>query len=124
VFFNRSLHSQSCCGQIGRVRGSHLQRRYHCWSETLPAECIPTCRFVPRSAPRYRGIDAFQAERSPDKSYRTAPLKGLWTRGKRGYYHDGRFATLDDVVNHYDEHLVLGLTGQDKADLVQYLRSL
>ena len=70
------------------------------------------------------GIDEFQAERAPDKAYRTAPLKGLWTRGQRGYYHDGRFATLGDVVNHYDEHFVLGLTQQDKADLVEYLRSL
>lgn len=70
------------------------------------------------------GIDAFQAERAPDKAYRTAPLKGLWTRGERGYYHDGRFATLDDVVNHYDEHFVLGLARRDKADLIEYLRSL
>jgi len=70
------------------------------------------------------GIDAFQAERAPDKAYRTAPLKGLWTRRHRGYYHDGRFATLDDVVNHYDQHFVLGLTRQDKADLIEYLRSL
>jgi hypothetical protein len=70
------------------------------------------------------GIDAFQSERAPDKAYRTAPLKGLWTRGERGYYHDGRFATLDDVMNHYDEHFVLGLTERDKADLIEYLRSL
>lgn len=70
------------------------------------------------------GIDAFQAERGPDEAYRTAPLKGLWTRGERGYYHDGRFATLHDVVSHYDEHFALGLTPQDKDDLVQYLRSL
>jgi hypothetical protein len=70
------------------------------------------------------GIDAFQAERAPDKAYRTAPLKGLWTHGKRGYYHDGRFATLDEVVAHYDQHFALGLSTQDKADIVQYLRSL
>jgi hypothetical protein len=70
------------------------------------------------------GIDSFQADRGPDKAYRTAPLKGLWTRGKRGYYHDGRFATLNDVVDHYDVHFSLGLSDQDKADLAQYLRSL
>lgn len=70
------------------------------------------------------GIDAFQAERSPDERYRTAPLRGLWTRGDRGYYHDGRFATLGDVVDHYDDHFSLGLTEQDKDDLVSFLQSL
>jgi hypothetical protein len=38
-------------------------------------------------------IDDFQAKRSPDERYRTAPLKGLWTHMKRGFYHDGRFET-------------------------------
>lgn len=70
------------------------------------------------------GIDGFQAERSPDEHYRTAPLKGLWTHGKGGYYHDGRFATLEAVVAHYDRHFALGLSAGEKADLVHYLKSL
>jgi hypothetical protein len=70
------------------------------------------------------GIDSFQADRSPDHRYRTTPLKGLWTRTKGGFYHDGRFATLMDVVNHYDTLFNLGLTDQEKADLVEYLKSL
>ncbi len=70
------------------------------------------------------GIDDFQANRAPDRRYRTAPLKGLWTHEKGGFYHDGRFATLRDVVDHYDGVLGLGLTQQDMADLVEYLRSL
>jgi hypothetical protein len=36
------------------------------------------------------------------KRYRTSPLKGLWTHQTGGFYHDGRFAILPDVVNHYD----------------------
>jgi hypothetical protein len=40
------------------------------------------------------GIDDFQANRAPDRRYRTSPLKGLWTHQKGGFYHDGRFATL------------------------------
>jgi len=45
------------------------------------------------------GIDDFQASRSPDKIYyRTTPLKGLFTRSKPGFYHDGRFADLGAVV--------------------------
>jgi len=69
-------------------------------------------------------VDSFQANRAPDKRYRTSPLNGLWTHAKGGFYHDGRFATLLDVVNHYDNCLSLGLSSQEKADLVQFLDSL
>jgi hypothetical protein len=70
------------------------------------------------------GIDSFQADRSPDERYRTAPLKGLWTHGKGGYYHDGRFATLEAVIDHYDRFFALSLSDAEKADLVQFLKSL
>ena len=70
------------------------------------------------------GIDDFQAKRSPDEHYRTAPLKGLWTHMKGGFYHDGRFATLRDVVNHYNDFFNLALTETEKNDLVEYLKSL
>jgi hypothetical protein len=74
--------------------------------------------------PEEIGIDAFQASRSPDEHYRTSPLKGLWTHMERGFYHDGRFATLLEVVNHYDAHFELGLADDQKADLVEFLKSL
>jgi hypothetical protein len=48
------------------------------------------------------GMDGFQANRSPDRSYRTAPLRGLWSHQRRGFYHDRRFATLLDVTEHYN----------------------
>jgi len=70
------------------------------------------------------GIDGFQASRSPDGRYRTTPLRGLWTHQARGFYHDGRFATLRDVVDHYDGLLSLGLGDPEKADLAEYLKSL
>ena len=70
------------------------------------------------------GIDSFQADRSPDKRYRTSPLKGLWAHQRGGFYHDGRFARLADVVNHYNNFLGLGLGAQARSDLVQYLLSL
>jgi hypothetical protein len=69
-------------------------------------------------------IDDFQAKRSPDERYRTSPLKGLWTHQKGGFFHDGRFATLLDVVNHYNTCFNLGLSEQEKSDLVEYLKSL
>ncbi len=69
-------------------------------------------------------IDDFQAGRSPEERYRTSPLKGLWTHTKGGFYHDGRFATLTDVVNHYDQSFKLGLTESEKKDLIQFLLSI
>jgi mono/diheme cytochrome c family protein len=78
------------------------------------------------------GIDNFQANRAPDNRYRTAPLRGLWTRIKGagpgasgpGFYHDGRFADLQAVVRHYNSHFKLKLTEREIEDLAQYLKSL
>jgi hypothetical protein len=74
--------------------------------------------------PEEIGIDAFQANRSPDKRYRTTPLGGLFTRAKGGFYHDGRFPDLEAVVEHYNQLGPLNLTDDEKKDLVQYLKSL
>jgi hypothetical protein len=70
------------------------------------------------------GIDDFQSDRSPDHSYRTAPLRGLTTHAKGGFYHDGRFPTLEAVVEHYSQFLKLGLNDAEKRDLIEYLKSL
>ena len=70
------------------------------------------------------GIDDFQAKRSPAGAYRTAPLKGLFAHEKGGFYHDGRFATLQAVVEHYDAFLKTNLTDEEKNSLIAYLRTL
>jgi hypothetical protein len=70
------------------------------------------------------GIDDFDAMRSPTGKYRTTPLGGLFTRTKGGFFHDGRFATLSDVINHYNNHFSLNLTVSEIQDLEQYLKSL
>ena len=70
------------------------------------------------------GIDDFQASRSPDDRYRTTPLRGLWSHQKGGFYHDGRFATLADVVQHYNDFFQLGFTAAEEQDLVEYLKSI
>jgi cytochrome c peroxidase len=70
------------------------------------------------------GIDAFQADRSPTHMYRTAPLAGLSTHQKGGFFHDGRFGTLMDVVNHYNENLKLNLSEAQKKDLIEYLKGI
>lgn len=74
--------------------------------------------------PEEMGIDDFQASRSPDERYRTTPLKGLWSHAKGGFYHDGRFETLMQVVDHYDLTFRLSLEEAEKADLAEYLKSL
>ena len=74
--------------------------------------------------PEEIGVDDFQANRAPDHRYRTAPLKGLWTHTKGGFFHDGRFATLNDVVQHYNNFFALGLSDSRSHDLVEYLKSL
>jgi hypothetical protein len=70
------------------------------------------------------GIDDFQSSRSPDQRYRTTPLGGLFTRQQGGFYHDGRFADLRAVVEHYNTVFNLALSDQAKRDLIAYLKSL
>jgi hypothetical protein len=69
-------------------------------------------------------IDDFQARRSPDEAYRTSPLRGLWTHTRGGFYHDGQFSTLGEVVSHYNTTRGLGLTQEQQRQLVEYLKSL
>jgi hypothetical protein len=68
-------------------------------------------------------IDDFQASRAPDDRYRTVTV-GRWTHTKRGFYRDGHFPTLLDVVNHYDSCRSLGSNAAEKSDLVQFLGAL
>jgi hypothetical protein len=69
-------------------------------------------------------IDSFQADRGPDNTYTTPQLKGLWSRSKRGFFHDGRFQTLGQVVDHYNSCFGLNLSAGQKGDLMQFLKSL
>lgn len=96
-----------------------------------PGRCA-TCHVPPlftepgwnMHTPEEMGIDDFQANRAPDRAYRTAPLKGIWSHTKGGFFHDGRFPTLAAVVDHYDNVFGLGLTASEKGDLIEYLKSL
>jgi len=68
------------------------------------------------------GADAQFAARSATGKYRSTPLRGLL--GHAPYFHDGSAKTLADVVVHYDQLLTLGLTAQQRTDLVEYLKTL
>ena len=72
--------------------------------------------------PSATGMDADYAARSATGLYRATPLRGLWQHGP--YFHDGSAATLEEVVDHYDAELELGLSGDDRTLLVEYLKSL
>ena len=74
-------------------------------AESRVAEPTPTTR---RGAPR-----RCTAPRRFGRCWQHAP-----------YFHDGSAATLDDVVDRYDSAKNLQLTPAQKADLVEYLKSL
>jgi hypothetical protein len=89
------------------------------------ADCHSGTRFTDDEnlhAPAETGMDPVHAQRSTTKKYRTTPLRGVWHRPP--YFHDGSAATLEAVVEHYNTVRSLGLSGAQKADLVQYLKSL
>ena len=72
------------------------------------------------------GQNPAYAMRSVTKMYRTTPLRGLWNPPllTGPYFHDGTAKTLDAVVDHYVRVFKLSLTTQQRADLVQYLKTL
>jgi mono/diheme cytochrome c family protein len=72
--------------------------------------------------PAETGVDGAYAARTAAKAYRTTPLRALWQHPP--YFHDGSAATLEAVVDHYDRVRSLNLTPAQKADLVQFLKSL
>jgi hypothetical protein len=92
------------------------------------AEChVPSLAFsdVNRGIlhdPSETGMDPVRAGRLKNHQYRTTPLRALLQHPP--YFHDGSAATLLDVVEHYDRVLGLGLSAQQQADLVEYLKSL
>ena len=73
-------------------------------------------------SPSEIGIDPTYAARTATGLYRTTPLRALWQHAP--YFHDGSAKTLLDVVNHYDRVFALGLTDRQKADMVEYLKTL
>jgi mono/diheme cytochrome c family protein len=109
-------------------RGKRLFRK-----EAGCATCHQSPRFTDvLSAPRaFRpllhdpaevGADPRYAARSATRKLRTTPLRGLLQHPP--YFHDGSAPDLLAVVNHYNTQFRLNLTDAQKADLVEYLKSL
>jgi mono/diheme cytochrome c family protein len=68
------------------------------------------------------GTDPAYAAWTATGQYRTTPLRGLWQHAP--YFHDGSAPNLLAVVNHYNQLFSLNLTAAQKADLVEFLKSL
>ena len=68
------------------------------------------------------GTDPAYAARTATGKYRTTPLRGLWQHPP--YFHDGSAPDLLAVVNHYNQLFRLNLSRRQKADLVEFLKSL
>lgn len=100
---------------VGRCTVCHTGATMTDANVTLHAPSEVVSEPEPDGAPSY-------ASRSATQQYRTAPLAGLWQHAP--YFHNGSAPTLDAVVETYNTKKVLGLTGAQKADLVQYLKSL
>jgi hypothetical protein len=102
-------------GGAGQCASCHSGPAFTDANITLHAAIEVVSEPEPNGAPSY-------ASRSATKQYRTAPLAGLWQHPP--YFHNGSAATLEAVVETYDTKKMLGLTVQQKADLVEYLKSL
>jgi hypothetical protein len=89
------------------------------FTDVLSGPTVPTLH-NPLDIP----TDPAYAERSATKEWRTTPLRALWQHPP--YFHDGSAASLLDVVNRYndDPRFALGLSNRQKADLVEFLKSL
>ncbi|OLC78618.1 MAG: hypothetical protein AUH72_15630 [Acidobacteria bacterium 13_1_40CM_4_65_8] len=109
-------------------RGKHLFRK-----EAGCATCHQSPNFTDvlsgptRSVPFLHdpaevAMDPAYAARTATGKYRTTPLRGLWQHAP--YFHDGSAPDLLSVVNHYNQLFALNLTAAQKADLVEFLKSL
>ena len=120
--------SKNSLDQAAVSRGKHLFRH-----EAGCATCHESPRFTDVLSgpdrrvpflhdPEETGMDRRYADRSATGQYRTTPLRGLTQHPP--YFHDGSARDLPAVVNHYDTRFRLHLTPAQKADLVEYLKSL
>jgi cytochrome c peroxidase len=87
------------------------------FTDVLSGDAIPFLH-----DPSEVGTEPKYAARSATKKYRTTPLRALWQHAP--YFHDGSAPDLPAVVEHYNGLMSLNLTPAQKADLVEFLKSL
>lgn len=67
-------------------------------------------------------IDRRRHDVASDGVFKTPTLLGLDFRAP--YFHDGRYASLDEAVAHFDRAFGLGLSSREIRDLVAYLEAI
>jgi hypothetical protein len=103
-------------------RGAAGCARCHQGSTFTDVLSGPPRRWPVLHDPAEVGTEPLYAARTATGRYRTTPLRGLFQHAP--YFHDGSAADLPAVVEHYDARFGLNLSAAQKADLVQYLKSL
>jgi cytochrome c peroxidase len=71
--------------------------------------------------PEAQFADGRRHDVGSDGAFKTPTL--LNARFTAPYFHDGRYATFDDVVEHFDRTFGLRLRASEKQDLVAYLKA-
>lgn len=110
-----ATRGQSVFSGVARCATCHIPPTYT--DVMRPDRTVPFLH-----TPAEIGADAEYAARSATGLYRTTPLRGAWQHPP--YFHDGRAADFLAVVNFYNSFFSLGLTEPEKADLVEFLKSL
>ena len=101
---------------VGRCSQCHIAPTY----TDVMATGDPSIPFL--HPPAEVGQEPVYAMRSVTKMYRTSPLRGIWQHPP--YFHDGSAKDLGAVVDHYNMVFNLGLTAAQRADLIEFLKSL
>jgi cytochrome c peroxidase len=87
----------------------------------LCGRCHPAAQHFTDQSMHDLKVERFYAGR-PEGPIKTFPLRGI--KDSPPYFHDGRLLTLGDAVVFFDVVLGTGLSAEEKADLVAYLRAL
>jgi len=111
-----AVRGQTVFNTVARCANCHVAPTY---TDVLNG---PTAGVPLLHTPAEDGAEPVYALRSATKMYRTTPLHGVWQHPP--YFHDGSASDLPAVVDHYNTHFGLGLSAEQKSDLVEFLKSL
>jgi cytochrome c peroxidase len=113
----------SACFRVRRTRGEVLFN-----GKAQCAGCHPAPSYTDNSMHNLQAERFYKQElvdgmmMAHDGPIKTFPLRGI--KDSPPYLHDGRCLTLEDAAEHFNLIQHLHLTGQEKTDLVAFLRAL
>jgi hypothetical protein len=107
-------------GRLAASASASQQRGEALFTKPFPRDHTLSCAgcHVPSAA----FADHQQHDVGSGGLYKTPTLLNADFNGP--YFHDGRFDNYDQVIDHFDRSFNLGLTAQDRADLVAYLTAI